>query len=232
MPALVLLSGGMDSTIALFHTLEQGDAPVHALTFHYGQRHAAEVKAAGDVIAVARQSHRGVGEHRIVNLTGVMPLVGSLMLENVPVRKYAQDQRDFNGHEPSFIPHRNMLFLTVAATWARHLGAHKIVTGLRGGFSDCTKIFENAVELVLGISDVNFPLSIESPVHSSRADCVKIAKSIPGCMVALAQSLTCFEGTTPPCGSCLPCVKRARGFAASGVQDPILGPARSVLQRS
>lgn len=221
MSALVLCSGGMDSVIAYYFKLTtQGDEPTHMLTIDYGQRHKAEIEKARHIFYLSKsQGFSPSGTFTSLNLDGIMPLVGSLMNPDIPVLKY----RDVPvGPDPSFIPYRNLLFLSLAAQWAYELNAVELVTGLRGGFPDCTEEFELAVEKALRVSDPSYRLVVSSPVHRSRAESLHLALQLHGCWEALAHSMTCFEGTEPPCGQCLPCKKRAEGFAELGKPDPLL----------
>lgn len=227
MATLVLLSGGMDSTIALFHaaSLPERFGVVHALTFDYQQRHRRELEAATKVWSMlgeapASKTIKGERGHFMFSLDRIMPRVGSLMT-SLPVRKYGNN-RDMIEPDPAFIPHRNLLFVTVAALWARQLGAHEIVTGFRGGYADCTEFFEQRVHAVLAASDPDWSLDVTSPMHKSRLAGINMAKEYPGCMDALAWTMTCFEGTEPPCGACLPCLKRAQGFRQAGIYDPLM----------
>lgn len=236
---LVLLSGGMDSTVALFHSLERATGPVYTLMFDYGQRHAAELDAA---FLVAREAmlHQAMMLHqgtvpvpalmmtpRTVRLHGVMPKVGSLLDYDVPVDHYTDadilvQDGDLGIDDRSFIPHRNMLLVTIAAMYAHKLGVSEIVTGIRGGFPDCTTEFETILQRTLRMSNPATQLTLSSPVHVSRADTIRLAQRLPGCFETLRFSMTCFEGLEPPCGRCLPCIKRAQGFAEAGVADPLL----------
>lgn len=219
--AVVLLSGGMDSTIALYHTIKYGrsDRLVHAITFDYGQRHVVEVDHASTIFEMVKAEHPDrTGSFLQMKLDGI-PNMGSLLDDQIPVRLDAHDEPE---SDPSFIPHRNALFITVAAMWCRSLSSHMIVTGIRGGFSDCTYEFELAMEKALYVSDPKWMIGISSPMHDSRAECVNMAIRIDGCIDALAYTLTCFQGMEPPCGLCLPCTKRAEGFAQVGMADPLL----------
>ena len=233
MSAIVLLSGGMDSVIAFYHTLNRVvegtlTGPVHAISYAYGQRHEREVNAAHKIWQHARESEQyrrapAVGDFRtIASPPGfLMPATGSLMGQ-APVRKYGESPTRHEAEkDPAFIPHRNLLFISIAATWVRHYSASEIVTGLRGGYPDCSIAFEQAVNLTLSESDPAHRVTVSSPVHDSRAECVALAAGIPGCLEALGMSITCFEGKTPPCGKCLPCIRRAEGFREAGLRDPI-----------
>jgi 7-cyano-7-deazaguanine synthase len=222
MSVLVLCSGGMDSVITFYyHLTKHPDQPVHMLAFEYGQRHHAEIEKARHIFDMVRaQGSNPSGTFRKVNLAGAMPRVGSLMRADTPVTKYGSNA--VGGPDASFIPYRNIVFLSVAAQWARELNCNQIATGLRGGFPDCTHEFEWEVEQALAISDPEYELYVMSPVHMSRAESLRLALTLPGCWEALAYTLTCFEGTEPPCGDCLPCIKRAEGFMEIGKPDPLL----------
>ncbi len=227
MPSLVLCSGGMDSCIALFHTLnrvQNGDTrlgPVHAIVVDYGQRHVNETAAAIHIWYLAERLYKPqMGSLHLLDANDLIPSVGSLLNPLVTVRKYYGGQVD--GHDdPAFIPHRNLLLLVTAAMWARFFHATEIITGIRGGFSDCTTQFEQLTQQVLAESDPSFKFHISSPVHIDRAQSLALAKTIPGCWEALSFSLTGFEGTEPPCGACLPCRKRAEGFSLINEPDPL-----------
>lgn len=242
---LVLLSGGMDSTVALFHTLDRATGPVHALMFDYGQRHADELDHAFRVSRIAKYHYPAVADTarsqgfttvmvdrvtmpRTIRMHGVTPKIGSLLDPDVEVDHYsaltrsAVESGTWDARDKSFIPHRNMLLMTIAAMYAHQLRVTEIVTGIRGGFPDCTPRFEAALQHVLHISNPAVKLTLSSPVHVSRADTIRLAQRLPGCMEALAHTMTCFEGIEPPCGTCLPCIKRAQGFAEVGIPDPLL----------
>ena len=225
---LVLFSGGMDSTIALYHALDvarRNGGRVHALSFSYGQRHSHELGYARTIVGRIARSERYaplMGNH--VTHRMHFPLVpGSSLIGGEPVTKY-HDIADAAAHgdeDNSFIPYRNLILLSQAAMYAFLWRCSTITTGLRGGFSDCTSQFEDMVEAAINCAVPGWPVVIDTPTHMSREDCLALARSIPECVEALAYTLTCFEGTTPPCGHCLPCLKRAEGFKLAGIDDPL-----------
>lgn len=231
--SLVLFSGGMDSTISLFHRLNvarKEGGRVHTLSFFYGQRHEKETLRARQIVSMIQSDpmYRDIfGQFRTQDVNypqmprGSNSLVGALKAD---IRKYdnvAEAQAD-GGNDPSFIPYRNMLFMAYAAIHARAVGANIISTGLRGGFPDCTLGFEHTMAHAAIVACPDHVITIDTPTHQSREDCVRYAVTLPGCMEALGMSHTCFEGRRYPCGRCLPCLKRAEGFAAVGIEDPLL----------
>ncbi len=216
---LVLFSGGMDSTIALYHAIQM-NGDVYGITIRYGQRHAMETAHADTIWRMAALKYSKVKTlHHIGLPPAAIPRVGSLLTPGADLTFKPVPEGEV---DPSFIPHRNLLFITLGAMWARHVKADRIVTGLRGGFSDCNEEFEACVIMALRRSDPSFPIEIYSPVHKSRADSLRMARKIPGCWEALAHSMTCFRGLEPPCMSCLPCIKRAEGFAEIKEIDPLI----------
>lgn len=229
MDRVVLFSGGMDSTVSLVHTLRklqcvEKPGRVRALTFDYGQKHKAEIDAATAIWQMLFHTpyEHYMASHVVVPIdSNIMPRVGTL-LSGEPNRIYMEDSPPSTEIDPSFIPYRNLLFLTIAAMWARQWRCREVISGLRGGFPDCTPEFEEKVTECLTLADPEFSICCTSPTHISRAASIELIKNVPYGLEALSLSLTCFEGTEPPCGVCLPCTKRAEGFAQAGIPDPLL----------
>lgn len=223
--ALVVLSGGQDSTTCLFWALKQG-YDVSCVTFDYGQRHRIEIEAAKTIAKMA-----GV-ETAVVELGpvlgGTSPLTSGAVLEQY---------KDFNslpgGLEKTFVPYRNQLFLTVAANRAYIIGASILVTGVCqedfGGYPDCRRLFINALELACtrgshtGTDGAPGPMKIETPLMDlTKAESVKLAKRLPGCWEALAYSHTSYDGMYPPTGQDHATLLRAKGFFEAGLPDPLV----------
>lgn len=225
--AVVLLSGGQDSTTALFWAVRKFDE-VHALTIVYGQRHESEVAAARKVAKMA-----GVAAHEILKLPANTfksrsPLVD--LTRKVPEYKGLEG---LSGVEPTFIPARNLFFLTLAANRAFALESRVIVIGVSqedsGGYPDCRNIFIRSMAdaLSLGVLGEVGQFEIYTPLmFRSKCAAVILASQIPGCLEALAHTVTCYKGETPPCGKCHACLLRARGFEQAGIQDPLIPAAR------
>jgi len=226
--ALVVLSGGQDSTTCLYYTKHMETRDIHAITFDYGQRHDCEIKAA---IAIGKMA--GVLSHAVVNVRGVLESTSPLVDLAAPVEAYADAASLPGGVEKTFVPMRNPLFLVIAANHAVVNGCQTIVTGVSmedyGGYPDCREEFIIAAETMINAAlgeSVGRKLSILAPLmHASKAQTVRMAMELPGCMEALRLSHTCYRGERPPCGNCHACLLRAKGFAEVGVADPLLSGA-------
>tara|TARA_R100001143_G_scaffold48911_1_gene43737 strand:- start:1202 stop:1912 length:711 start_codon:yes stop_codon:yes gene_type:complete len=227
--ALVVLSGGQDSTTCLFWA-KQLYSEVHALIFDYGQRHAVEIESA---VAVAQMAH--------INSYEVLPLGETILAGTSPltdptaeVEEYETSEDLPGGIEKTFVPGRNILFLTIAANRAALLKCNALVTGVCeedfGGYPDCRMAFIAEMEAALnegiwGVSRNNSfkHLSIETPLmRLSKRQTVELANRIDGCMDALAHTHTCYKGERPPCMKCHACHLRQRGFDDAGIPDPLL----------
>lgn len=225
-----MFSGGMDSTIALYHALDvarKNGGRVHALSFSYGQRHSNELGHARTIMGMIAHSERYsavLGNYVTHKLH--FPAIHGSLLGGDPVMKYRDvEQAESSAFmDNSFVPYRNLIFFSTAALYAHQWNCSLISSGLRGGFPDCTQEFEQVVQAAINYANPDHHIRIDTPTHMSREDCIVLATTIPGCMEALQYTLTCFEGTTPPCGQCLPCLKRAQGFAKTGMHDPLTGP--------
>lgn len=233
MKALVILSGGQDSTTCLFWAKQHFDE-VHAITFDYGQRHAREIESASKVAELA-----GVVSHEIVPVPECLVSLSPLTSPN-PLETYSDfDQMDAtigDRRELTFVPMRNALFLTIAANRAEALGISTLVTGVcqmdNANYDDCRETFiyaaEDYINKALGHDHRGTaPIKILTPLlHLSKSESVHFAMSLPGAMEGLAYSHTCYAGEYPPCGECHACVLRAHGFEEAGVTDPLIERAK------
>lgn len=222
--ALVVLSGGQDSTVCALYAKQNYDS-VHAITFNYGQKHSREIESAKKVAELV-----GVASHEIVTfpagiLRGTSPLVNA----DSKLGQYNRLADLPGGIEPTFVPSRNILFLTVASNRAAILEAD-ILTGVCeadfGGYPDCRSAFITVMEEALneGIYGGESRLRIVTPLmFLTKADTVNLGASFgeEGAL-ALSYSHTCYAGQYPPCGKCHACLIRARGFAEAGVPDPLI----------
>lgn len=214
--AVVVLSGGQDSTICLAWA-QRRFARVAAITFDYGQRHRIELAAA---VAVAQAA--GVTQHRTLRVSSLADLGGNALTGDEAV---ANDLRERDGLPNTFVPGRNLVFMTLAAAWAYQLGCAELVTGVCqtdfSGYPDCRETTMQALQLALR-EGMAAPFTIHTPLMQlTKAESVQLAVEV-GAIGLLAHSHTCYNGQVPPCGTCPACQLRARGFAEAGIPDPLL----------
>lgn len=212
--ALVVLSGGQDSTTCLYWALQRF-ATVSAITFDYGQRHRVELDCAR---RIAEQA--GVG-HLQVPVSSLAALGGNSLTD----ASISVQTGDTEGLPNSFVPGRNLLFLTLAAAHAWQGGIRHLVTGVAqtdySGYPDCRSETIAALQEALRLG-MESDVTIHTPLmHLSKKDTVLLAKEC-GALDAMALTHTCYNGARPPCGECPACVLRARGFAEAGIPDPLL----------
>jgi Predicted PP-loop superfamily ATPase len=239
--ALVVLSGGQDSSTCLFWAVQNfGVDHVHAITFDYDQRHRREIEAAETVAYLAGISTDTVERHEVVTLGPILKGTSPLTNTEEPLEQYADftsmDATIGNRVEKTFVPMRNALFLTLAANRAAVLGAH-IVTGVcqedNANYPDCRRSFVDFQELTinealgypLGISEAEQEpgIAIYTPLMDmSKAQSVLMTKDIPGAYSALAYTHTAYDGQFPPIGKDHATVLRAHGFEEAGIPDPLV----------
>ena len=223
--ALVLCSGGVDSTTLLAMVVERyGAENVFALSISYGQRHDNEIESAK---AVA--TYYGV-EQRFLDLSAIFAYSNCSLLahttDQVPEESYAEQLDESNGAPVStYVPFRNGLFLSSAASMALSLGASVLYYGAHhddwagNAYPDCSLEFVYAMNLAI-MEGTGGELRMEAPfVEWSKADIVK-----RGLELGVPYELTwsCYEGGNYPCGACGTCIDRNRAFELNGVRDPLL----------
>lgn len=220
-PAVVLLSGGLDSATCLAWACREGFA-AHALTVDYGQRHVIEVERAA---AVARRL--GAASHRIVAIDLTFLAGSALTDKTVDVPKSRGPMDIGSGIPATYVPARNTVLLALAMAWGESLGARDLVIGVNAvdysGYPDCRPAFLSAFETLAGCGTkagaegdvwrIHAPL-----VQLSKADIVRRAV-VWG--VPFGSTISCYDpgvsGT--PCGACDACQIRARGFREAGIDD-------------
>jgi 7-cyano-7-deazaguanine synthase len=213
--AVILLSGGLDSSTTLYYAAAQG-YECHCLVFDYGQKHKKEIIQAR---AVARQAHCQVF---VVKIS--LPWKGSALLDNkiaVP-RKRALDAK---GIPVTYVPGRNIIFLSFAASFAEAINAKTIFIGANAvdysGYPDCRPEFIRSYQAMLArglkTSVEGKSIKVETPlIHLSKAKIVKLAVKLK---VPLQLTWSCYNGGSQPCGVCDSCRLRAQGFAQANIQD-------------
>ncbi|WP_318729606.1 7-cyano-7-deazaguanine synthase QueC [Roseofilum sp. Guam] len=221
--ALVILSGGQDSTTCAALATQQFDR-IHGLTFDYQQRHRIELESAQ---AVAQKLE--LASHEIVSVGPILASTSPLVSET-PLAEYESAEALPGGIEATFIPGRNILFLTLAANRAARLGIKDIVLGVCetdfAGYWDCRQSFIDAMGVALGegMYGDGEAYRIHTPLMNlTKAESVKLAQEALGDRFESVMELThtCYAGVKGGCGKCHACILRDRGFQEAGVADPI-----------
>ena len=220
--AVILLSGGLDSTTVLAHAIAEG-WEAYALSFDYGQRHRVELARAAEIAATA-----GAKEHRVVRVD-LAAFGGSALTADLPVPK---DRADLGSDIPiTYVPARNTVFLSLALAWAETLGARDLFVGVNAldysGYPDCRPAFLEAFERLANLAtkagvESGPPFRVRAPLLSlGKADIVRMAARLG---VDLSRTLSCYDPgeAALPCGHCDACLLRAKGFAEAGMPDPAL----------
>ena len=206
--AIVVFSGGQDSTTCLIQALTQYDH-VHCITFDYGQRHNQEIEVAKKVALKL-----GATSHKVMDVGLLNELaVSSLTRDNIPVSHELQE----NGLPNSFVPGRNILFLTLAGIYAYQLGAESVITGVCetdfSGYPDCRDEFVKSINqsLVLGMDR---KLRIDTPLMwLNKAETWALADKYGKLDYVRNQTLTCYNGVIGDgCGDCPSCDLRKNGL--------------------
>ena len=221
-PAVLLLSGGLDSTTMLALARQEG-FDVHAMTFRYGQRHSSEIDAAR---RVAR--HFGVRDHVVVDID-LRTFGGSALTADIDVPKDRTDDAIAHGIPITYVPARNTIFLSFCLAWAEVLQASDIFIGVNAldysGYPDCRPEYVAAFQAMANLAtrggvEGTSPIRIQTPLlHLSKREIVQLGLSLG---VDYSITLSCYdpspEGTA--CGHCDACHLRLKGFAEAGTSDP------------
>ena len=216
--ALVVLSGGQDSTTCLYWALDRfGHNAIDTVTFDYGQRHHIELDCAARVAEFA-----GV-PNTCLPIDTFAALGGDALTD--PDVEVASGTDETTGLPNTFVPGRNLIFLTFAAAYALQRGIRDLVTGVAqtdySGYPDCREGTITALQHALRLG-MESDVCIHTPLmHLSKKETVDLARDL-GALPAMAHTHTCYNGERPPCGHCAACELRARGFAEAGVADPLL----------
>jgi len=213
--AIVLLSGGLDSSVSLYYALSKG-YDVHCLTFDYGQRHKKEIKLAQMIAKKAKC------KSELVKIA--LPWKGSSLLDkNQKIPK----KRKIDKEIPStYVPARNIIFLSFAASFAESIKAQAIFIGVNAvdysGYPDCRQEFLDAFAAALKkgtkAGTQGMKIVISAPlVNKSKQQIVQLAIKLG---VPLELTWSCYSGGKKPCGVCDSCILRAQGFAQAKTKDP------------
>jgi 7-cyano-7-deazaguanine synthase len=222
--AVVLLSGGLDSTTVLAIARAEGFV-LHALSFDYGQRHKAELDSARKV---ARAMN--VAAHHVVKID-LRAFGGSALTADIDVPKGRTTTQMSAGIPVTYVPARNTIFLSFALAWAETLQASDIFIGVNAldysGYPDCRPEYIAAYERMANLAtrsgvEGTARMTIHTPLLALRkAEIVRKGLELG---VDFGMTTSCYDPTASglPCGSCDACHLRAAGFAQAGVRDPLL----------
>ena len=222
LPAVVLLSGGLDSTTVLAIAQDQG-FECHAMSFRYGQRHAVELEAATKVAAMAK-----VQDHVVLDID-LRAFGGSALTSDLDVPKH-DDVAELNDDIPvTYVPARNTIFLSFAVAWAEVLQASDIFIGVNAldysGYPDCRPEFIGAFQTMANLATkVGVEGSTSLTIHTPLIELTKAEIIQRGVDLKVNYGLTtsCYDPDTAgaACGRCDSCLLRRRGFEEAHVPDP------------
>jgi len=220
--AVLLLSGGLDSTTLLAHALHDG-FDVHAMTFRYGQRHSTEVSAARRVAEAF-----GIRDHVIVDID-LRTFGGSALTSDVAVPKDRDVSADSSEIPVTYVPARNTIFLSFALAWSEVLGAGDIFIGVNAldysGYPDCRPEYIAAFEQMANLAtrggvDGSNRVRIRVPfINFTKAEIIKRGLALN---VDYGITQSCYDPSADgiACGHCDACQLRLKGFHDAGASDP------------
>ena len=211
---VVIHSGGLDSTTLLYHLRAEGHE-VKALTIDYSQRHAKEIECAQWLC-----TEIGV-EHRLVELPGLVSILGDNALTNANIEVPTGEYRDAT-IQVTTVPNRNMIMLSVAIGWAASMGFNGVAFGAHAGdqttYPDCKPPFADAMDAAARVCDWH-PVSVYSPFidwHKGQIVARGLELGVP-----FDKTWSCYTGRERQCGQCCTCVDRIEAFRYTGTEDPL-----------
>src|SRR5436305_10944722 len=220
--AVVLLSGGLDSTTTLAIAKSEG-YEAFALTFRYGQRHEVEIDAARRIAALY-----GVAQHVVAEID-LRAFGGSALTDDIEVPKGRELDEMADGIPVTYVPARNTIFLSFALAWAEVLGANDIFIGVNAldysGYPDCRPEYIEAFRRMADLAtkagvEGRQKLNIHTPlINLTKAQIVQKGIELG---VDYSQTVTCYDPTDEgaACGECDACLLRLKGFAENNISDP------------
>lgn len=218
--AVILLSGGLDSAVALWLAKSEG-YEVYSLSFFYGQKHDKELKAA-EALALAA----GVKKHRVVSINIDQWGGSSLTDKDMKVEDGDIDRTDI---PVTYVPARNMIFLSIAASYAEAIAAQSIFIGVSqadySGYVDCREPFIRSMEQTINEGTVmaaehKKPIKIHAPfINKTKSEEIRLGARLG---VPFGLTWSCYRGGEKPCGKCDSCLLRARAFKEAGIIDESL----------
>jgi 7-cyano-7-deazaguanine synthase len=213
--AVLIFSGGLDSTTLLHQILSEKKFEISLLTFFYGQKHDREIESAKFF------AEKFSLNHKIISLNFFPKIAKSSLLktgDKIPAEKY-----DAENLQKTVVPNRNMILLSIAASFAISQNARDIFYGAHAGdhaiYPDCRPIFIEKMREVLRVCDFE-KLNLHALFQDlKKSEIVKIGKKLG---VDFSKTWSCYNGGAKPCGACGACRDRAESFAKNKISDPLL----------
>jgi 7-cyano-7-deazaguanine synthase len=219
--AILLTSGGLDSTTCLAIARAEGFAPLYSMAFDYGQRHRHELDAAARVAA-----HFGVAEHRVVPID-LRQFGRSALTADIDVPKDRSESAMSAGVPITYVPARNTIFLSYALAWAEVLCCDDVFIGVNAldysGYPDCRPDYIAAFQAMARLGTERTGFAVHAPlVHLTKAQIIRRGTELG---IDYAMTHSCYDpvssgGEVLACGHCDSCLLRKKGFAEAGVADP------------
>ncbi len=225
MKTVIIYSGGLDSTVLLYHLRAEGHE-VHALSVDYGQRHRCELQRAAEICAAINVPHR------TADLSAIQPLLAGSSLTS-PEIEVAEGHYTEESMKSTVVPNRNMILLAIAAGHALSIGAGQIAYAAHSGdhaiYPDCRNEFADAMAEAIHLCDWN-QVELSRPfVDWTKAD---IARRGAGLDVPFEKTWSCYKGGEVHCGRCGTCIERREAFDLARIKDktPYMQDAPSLEQ--
>jgi len=213
MKTVLIYSGGLDSTVLLYHLLNEGHE-VHTLSVNYGQRHACELSYAAEISQMAASSHK------MAALSSIQPLLAGSSLTS-PEIEVAEGHYTEASMRSTVVPNRNMILLAVATGHALSMGAEKVAYAAHSGdhtiYPDCRNEFADAMAEAIRLCDWKTVELIRPFVDLTKADIIRrgIQLNVP-----FEKTWSCYKGGKVHCGRCGTCIERREAFDLANHKDP------------
>ncbi|MGQ4873408.1 MAG: 7-cyano-7-deazaguanine synthase QueC [Promethearchaeia archaeon] len=227
-PAIVVFSGGQDSTTCLVWALKRFKK-LYIMTFNYHQRHSIEIEMAKKIVNILKSENRKkhlnwlkddkIEDHKIVEINVLSDLLKTAMIQESEII-YDEETR----LPTTFVPGRNILFLTIAAAYAYQKKIRHIVIGVSqtdySGYPDCRDSTIKALQATIKLG-MDYDVIIHTPLMwRSKAETIKLMQKLGG-LELYKYTHTCYRGERPACGECFACELRLKGFEEVGIKDPL-----------
>ena len=224
---IVIFSGGQDSTTCLIWALKKFQ-DIFVITFNYEQRHKVEIECAKNVISSLKTNEDHnikwlkedfIKEHKIIDISFLSEISNTAMIHELDI-KYDEE----TNLPTTFVPGRNILFLTIASAYAYQKKIKHLVAGVcqidYSGYPDCRDTTIKSIQATLKLG-MEYDFIIHTPLMwKSKAETIKLMQKLGG-LELYKYTHTCYKGERPACGVCFACKLRLKGFEEAGLKDPL-----------